>query len=455
MNSSPLRTCRGLMNCAGKPFVCYAVKQVVVFFAVFIITANAAEGQDSASVDYSFDASGFEKKPFEYSASIEAWPTLLLLNHQSPLYHLKYPADDSYADLYNSKIEGLGRYQYRQLLANVSGSFNIDYPRYEDTIGTGFTLYEGYLKYIPSTAFSITSGKRTFRWGKGYVYNPVAFAGRQKDLNNIDATLEGYWNLSIDYTKSFTGPLSSLAASVTLLPVYKEINASYLPDRSVSTISQIYFLLLNTDIDLTFYFDDSHNFKTGTDFSRNIFPNWEVHSEWAYESNHDRIFFNNDSSTVMESKPANNFIAGTRYQTPFDAALILEYLYQGSGHTQKQMESMYHALEYANSGASTQTRYRILQVYNEEYSLQFNARNYAYCKLTYPDPFAQVYWTPSIYALVNGEDGSTTAGLELTYSRFKHLFFTGRTISFLGPTESEYGIRPVNIRFELRAKAMF
>ena len=214
--------------------------------SLFAVAPNIAKGQDSTAVDYSYDISAFEKKPLEYSASIEAWPTLLSLNNQSPLYRLKYHTGTAYADIYNCKLEGLARFQHRQFFANISGALNVDYPRYEDTLGTQLTLYEGYFKYTPFSTLSIFTGKKTFRWGKGYAYNPVAFAGRPKDLNNIDATLEGYWSFSLDYTKSFDGALSSITASSALLPVYKELNSDFLPDRSLAAIAQIYCLLLNT-----------------------------------------------------------------------------------------------------------------------------------------------------------------------------------------------------------------
>ena len=70
-------------------------------------------------------------------------------------------------------------------------------------------------------------------------------------------------------------------------------------------------------------------------------------------------------------------------------------------------------------------------------------------------PFNFVYFTPSIYTIVNILDHRMMAGLEMTYSRSRNLLFTGRFIAFLGRNESEYGSKPVHHRIELRAKWSF
>ena len=38
------------------------------------------------------------------------------------------------------------------------------------------TFYEAYASVKPSDSLKIDAGKKTLKWGKGYAWNPVAFA---------------------------------------------------------------------------------------------------------------------------------------------------------------------------------------------------------------------------------------------------------------------------------------
>ena len=251
------------------------------------ICSAASEAADSTKVAvYSFDTSGFKAKPLDASVSVELYPTLILYDSANPLYSLKFETGNrSYADNYNLKTEAYLQYQHKSLLAFVSGVVNSAYIRQDDSLSWNNKIYEGYLKYTPNPLLSLLVGKRLFQWGKGYAFNPVSFAGRLKDLNDIDANLEGYWNLSFEYIKSLDSPIASIALTGALLPVYDLINKDYLPDTTLAGIAKLYMLLLNTDVDMCFFAHNRSDFKTGVDFSRNIFPDWEIHGEWAFIKN--------------------------------------------------------------------------------------------------------------------------------------------------------------------------
>ncbi len=61
----------------------------------------------------------------------------------------------------------------------------------------------------PLTSVKIDIGKKTLKWGKGYAWNPVAFADRPKDPDDPEQAMEGYIIASTDFIRSFDGPLKN------------------------------------------------------------------------------------------------------------------------------------------------------------------------------------------------------------------------------------------------------
>jgi hypothetical protein len=420
--------------------------------------ANKSLAADSTSTtDYSFDTSGLSVKPFDASASVEFYPSLVYYNKNSPLYLFKFgPTNQSTSDVYNLKTQAYLQYQRKAFLAFISGSLYGTYLRQDDSLSCNGKIFEGYLKYTPDASLSFLLGKRLFQWGKGYAFNPVSFAGGMKDINDIDATLEGYWNISFEYVKSLDLPVSSIALNVALLPVYAIVNQNYLPDSSIAGLAQLYMLVKNTDIDLYFFADNRQDIKTGFDLSRNVTPDWEVHGEWAYVNNSSSTVFSNESTMVHLSHPANNLVVGTRYLAPFNTTFILEYLHIGSGYTQDEMHSYWKSVNSATASANPQRIQSVLQATSNYFNSQFITTDYVFLKASHPDPFNFVYFTPSIYAVVNILDRSMMAGLEMTYSRSRNLLFTGRYITFIGNSESEYGgSKSAQHRIDVRAKWSF
>ena len=433
-----------------------AFRYWILIYCIVIFSA-ASEAADSTEVAvYSFDTSGFKAKPLDASASIELYPTLILYDRTAPLYSLKFRTGNrSNTDNYNLKTEAYLQYQHKPFLAFVSGVLNGAYIRQDDCLSWNNKIYEGYLKYTPNPSLLLLVGKRLFQWGKGYAFNPVSFAGRSKDLNDIDAKLEGYWNLSFEYVKSLDSPISSVALTGAFLPVYDLVNKDYLPDTTLAGIAQLYMLLLNTDVDMCFFADNRSDFKTGVDFSRNIFPDWEIHGEGAFIKNSSSTVFADESTMVNQSHPAYNLVAGTRYLAPFNTTFILEYLHVGSGYSRDEMSGYYKAINYANASGDPQRIQSILGVSTKYYSAQFITTHYVFFKASHPDPFNFVYFTPSIYAIVNILDRSMMAGSEMTYSRSRNLLLTGRYVAFFGDNETEYGSKLAQHRVELRAKWSF
>jgi hypothetical protein len=397
-----------------------------------------------------------EKKPLEMTASIELWPALTLTNMQSPMYALKYGREGKrYSDAYSIKSEGSARYQLGALLAAAAGALGSGYVRIDDTVSYYARLYECYLKYSPVTAFSVETGKELFKWGKGYSFNPVAFAARPKDLNDLDATLEGYWAAAIEFIGSCDEPLSTIALTGVVVPAYRRLNEGYLSDRNVAGMVQAYFLLLNTDTDAYLYGDSKTTYKAGGDMSRNIIPEWEVHAECVWPS--DKVIVSYDTGMTITSRiqPVWETVVGTRYLAPINTTFIVEYLHTGGGHVKREMDAYYNAIENARQSADPTDRRMVIKNGAQYYGGQFTMTDYLYLKASYPDPFNIVYLTPAVYAIVNINDGSLMGGAEGTYTRFRRMGFTFRYVAFAGGARSEYGMKQAQHKIELRFRSVF
>jgi len=425
-------------------------------FCFWLVFAPGAWGGAAWAQDYSFDTSGLDKKSFDRAASIELWPTLVLFNRSSALYSLRYKNENpAYTDVYRLRAEAGGQYQYKSILASASGSLNAFYQHLDDSLSSDAKLYECYFKYSPDVSFSLLAGKKTFRWGKGYAYNPVSFAGRPRDLNDMDAALEGYWNLSAEYIRSFAGRLSTIAITGAMLPVYGSLNEGFLRDRTLAGVTQLYFLFLDTDIDGCLFADSRNEYRAGVDFSKNMFPNWEIHGEWAYVPEYHSTFFADETTLARGARNSHNLVLGTRYLAPSNTTFILEYLHLGGGFTSDQMNTYYRALGSSQASENPAASRAILQNSTKYYDGQFIMTDYLYLRVSHPDPFMLVYFTPAAYTTVNLVDGSLMAGFEIAYSRLSHLLLTARCVAFAGSHESEYGLRQAQQRIELRGKWSF
>src|SRR4030042_4097882 len=105
--------------------------------------------------------------------------------------------------------------------------FNQDVNNTHQGLSSDGTIYEGFLSLKPSNSYSLDMGKKVFKWGKGYAWNPVSFIDRPKDPNDPDLALEGFWTLSGDYIRSFSGPLKTFSFTPVLLPVVTGINEDF------------------------------------------------------------------------------------------------------------------------------------------------------------------------------------------------------------------------------------
>ena len=405
--------------------------------------------------NYSFDFEEFEKKPYEYVGNLQIQSDFSQLNNSSNLYKLSFlnKEDKDYWDSYFSSLQLKGSYEISKFKFSADIKDKITYNT-NNEFENNFSIYESFLNTSLSTNFDFQIGKKSVKWGKGYIWNPVSFAGRQKDVNDVDTGLEGFWMLKLNFVKSFSGILQNFSFSPVIIPITKEINDDFSDDENISFILNNYFLIADTDFDSYIFFEDTKFIKFGLDFARNILANWEIHAEYVFKKNIIQNSLNPDFSIEEETTDAHDYLFGTRILFNTNTTIILEYLHNDSGLNEEQMENFYDAINSAISNDLTLLP-TIKSYQSEDLTGQFLMKDYIYAKFSHPEPFDILYFTPSAFVLYNLMDNGKMIGGEFNYSRFNNINIKFKYNLLFGDSKSEFGGKISSKKLSLQIDYVF
>ena len=407
------------------------LKKTILLFTFVTIILSAQE--------YSFDFEEFKKTPYEHIGIFKMQSDISKLNNSSDLYKLSFfnKEEKDFWDSHYASIQLRGSYEISKFKFTLNLKDKLFYTS-NDEFENDFSIYESFLNLNLSTNFDFQLGKKSVKWGKGYIWNPVSFVGRQKDINDIDAGLEGFWMFKFNYVKSLSGILQNFSISPVIIPVNKKINANFSDDDNINFILNNYFLIADTDFDTYLFYENSEFKKFGADFARNILANWEIHAEYVFEK--DVITNSLNSNFIVGSMVDNShkYLFGTRILFETNTTVILEYLHNDSGLDKEQMTNFYDAIDSAIS--ENPALFPIIKDYQfENFTNQFLMKDYLYFKFSHPEPFNVLYFTPSIFVLYNLNDNSKMIGVEFSYSRFNNLNLKLKYNSLSGNLNSEFG----------------
>jgi len=395
------------------------VKKLLVCFLFLISFSIFAEQEE-----YSFDVDEFKKKPYEFVGKLRIQPEFMFLNTSSRLYSLLFldKESENFMDSHGGFIQLKGSYEISRFKLYADIKNLLQYTK-ENEVENTFYIYESYINFDISKSFSIKAGKSSTKWGKGYVWNPVSFASRPKDITNVEEGLEGFWMLKFDYVKALSGLIKNFSISSVIIPVSSNINNDFCKEEGINFILNTYFLIGNYDLGFYIFLNNNKSYKFGVDFARNILENWEIHGEYVYEK------------TI---NPVHKFLLGTRLLLTTDTTIIFEYLHNGSGLIENQMIDFYNKIDFVISG--DRSYLPEVQKFQSDYlSSQFSLKNYMYLKISQPEPFNILYLTPSIFTLYNIADQSLMIGGEFIYKRFDNLDLKLRYNFLSGGTYTEFG----------------
>ncbi|OPY92807.1 MAG: hypothetical protein A4E73_00743 [Syntrophaceae bacterium PtaU1.Bin231] len=438
-------------------FAGYALGMLIL--AACVAATLSAPQALHAEEPYTFDSSEIEKKPYHFGGYLEARPVNYWSDTDAALYKLKFYNRDEGRTLqeFNLKLQLEGSYE--QDMARLYFKTNTNYKNSYLGSDEQSTFYEAYGTLKPSDSFKADAGKRTFKWGKGYAWNPAAFIDRPKDPEDPEVGLEGFIGLSADYVKSFSGPLKTLAVTPVLIPVTGEINKEFGRKDYLNLAGKLYVLLYDTDIDLMFLTGGSKTTRYGADFSRNITTNWEIHGEFAYILDYQRTFIDRSGRIHSDEYNAVSYLAGTRYLTARDTTFIFEFYHNGTGFMDNEVQDYF---GYINDGYQTYLTtgndaalQRAVTLTESTYGRINPMRDYLYLRIVQKEPFDILYFNPAVTTILNLNDGSFSLSPEIVYTRIKNLELRLKASFIVGSTDTEYGEKPNDYRLELRAGYYF
>ncbi|MBI4502607.1 MAG: hypothetical protein HY700_15785 [Gemmatimonadetes bacterium] len=399
-----------------------------------------------------------KRKPYTVGGFLETRPTVLWLDTGAALYQLRW--HDSAGKHTTTQLNQ--QFLLDAALRRGAWSFNsrsvVDVDQAGDWSAHA-TSYEANLSFKPSPSFTLDLGKKRQTWGKGYVWNPVAFVDRPKNPDDPTLAQEGFLVLAADYIRSFDGPLQTVSVTPVLIPVYRHLNAAYGRTGRVNAAGKLYLLLYDTDIDLLFLAGGSRPSRVGFDLSRNITSNFEVHGELAFI--HDRIRSTVDGQGQMSQTvgDATSYLLGLRYLTRSETTLILDYYHAGTGFTTAEMRDFFAFVgtaydRYLASGDAARLT-QAAKAAELGYGGINPMRDYAYLRVSQPDAFGVLYFTPAAYSVFNLADRSFSLTQEMMYKLFTNLELRSQVNLITGARGTEFGDKQGNVRVELRVRYYF
>ena len=428
-------------------------------FLIVLLFFLGGVSRPAQAGEYNFDPGETEKKPYHFGGYLEFRPVLNGLDKNAALNQVKFYNQNvgNILGETNGKLQLEGSLErgIARLFARVNTEIQSSYQGFSEKT----TLYEGFLSVKPSSALVLDAGKKTMKWGKGYAWNPVAFLDRPKNPDDPDLALEGYGVFSVDYTKSFDGPLKTVSLTPVLVPVGDSINEDFGNRFYLNFAGKLYLLLYDTDLDLTFLSGGSRTPRVGLDFSRNITTNLEVHGEWAWTSDAKKTAVDSNGKPSISSADAQSYLLGLRYLSPQDTTVIFEYYRNEAGFTVRETEAYFsfvHAAYDLYRRTGNEVPIQRAATFSQGLYGRFTPmQNYLYLRITQKEPGDILYFTPAVTGIYNLDDQSFSLSPELLYAGWTNWEFRLKGTYLSGAQLTEFGEKANDYRVELRIRYYF
>jgi len=407
--------------------------------------------------EFSFDLEEIEKKALQTGGFLELRGTHMDINQDSVFSNLNLSDPDiSTIDQIFGSVQLDGSYEH----GITSLNWTLKAAVQQDTLGWSDTadIFSAYLSVKPAPSATLTLGKKSYKWGKGYAWNPVGFINRSKDPNNPDEALEGYITAESDLIKSYQGTLQTAALTLAVLPVWEDINDDFGKRDNVNLAAKLYLLYMDTDIDVMFLTGNSRSNRVGLDFSTNLAPHFEIHGELAYIPELSKVVLKDDNSSSLEENSALSTLLGIRYLFDNDVTAIIEYYFNGGGYSEEEMDRFYQLAETGfteDSALGSILLDKAREMSLKGYGRPQPGRQYLYAKFTRKEPFDILYFTPGITTIFNLEDESYSISPEGVYSGFTNWEFRLRLSLINGGKFTEFGEKINSNKVELRVRYFF
>jgi len=423
--------------------------KVFVILICFLIVSTVSYAEN-----YSFEIPEVEsrKEILELSGNLDVKYSILRSRESSPLYNLQY-YNQQLSDIlssYRMEFYLNGDYQTRDIGVHLK-----THSEYYNDTQTDFNAFELYGDLNFSVNSSLLLGKKMHNWGKGYAFNPVGYVNPRKDPENPELLQSGIFSISYQYSKSFqTELIKNATFDLIVIPSAKTINNKISELENTDIAGKLYFLLHDTDIDFLWYYCKINSKNIGFDFSRNILPNLEIHGEFSWFYNRP-FFFTSNNTIKSENIDGSSSLLGLRWLNRWNITTILEYYHNGAGLNKKEFENYNNFLINAAVSENSNSISNAMNMSKNYFSGTNMMRNYLYLKVSWPEPFNLVYFTPSIYTIFNINDESSIVGIPLSYKPITNFEFILWPVFLTGNKNAEFGSKQYKSKFEIWMRFYF
>ncbi|MBA3003553.1 MAG: hypothetical protein FP813_06850 [Desulfurivibrio sp.] len=427
-------------------------------FRLLALALAIVPAQASAGDEYGFDLDEFEKKDKAWGGYAEFKWDRSDINQDGALSALNFYKDprssleslSSTLQLNGSYSRGVTTFNW---LVQATGS--------QDDLGwtDKADIFEGYASIKATPNLNMDIGKKVFKWGKGYAWNPVGFIDRVKDPNNPEEALEGYIGAGLDLVKSYDGALQTVALTTVALPAWRGVNEDFGVQDNVNLAAKLYLLYRDTDIDFLWYTGNSRSTRYGVDFSRNLASNLEVHGELAHVPNQTYKVLDESGQLTARETSDTSYLLGLRYLTENDLTAIVEFYHNDDGYTEGEMERFFQKVDtgsyqFVTTGDDTLLG-QVAVISESGYTKPQPGRDYLYTRVTQKEPWDILYFTPGVTIILNLDDESYSLSPEMLYTGFTNWEMRLRFSYLNGGRMSEYGEKQNSNKVEVRLRYFF
>ncbi|MBN1596271.1 hypothetical protein JW933_10125 [candidate division FCPU426 bacterium] len=424
------------------------MKRAMVLLGVLAVGAAA-----QAAEDYSFEvpAVASEKETFELGGNLDAAYTVFKSRKGSPLYALQYDGLELSGDLSSYRMELYlnGDYQTKDAGLRIR-----TYTEYYSDILTAISLYELYGSLNLSENSFLILGKKMYNWGKGYAFNPVGYVNPKKEPEDPELSQAGLLSMNYEYSKSFSWDyLKNMSLTIIAVSPEPGINDRLFELRHADWAGKLYLLLWDTDIDFMGYYSNTQPGKIGLDFSKNIYANLEIHGEYGRFKGQSKYSISDDGLQTGKHDGAT-YLLGFRWLNEWNLTVVAEYYHNSAGLTRKEFQNyagfLRNAADLGNTSAAT-----ALNVNRNYFSGNTLLCDYFYLKLSWPEPFHWIYFTPAFQIVYNIEDKSASISIPVSYKPMTNVGFLFWPTFLTGGEDTEFGSKPYEMKLEMCAGYYF
>jgi hypothetical protein len=433
-----------------------ALRELLRFWPLVLLFSVASA---QAAEEYSFDASEFEKKPFELGGYVELKQERFSFNRSGAFYKLNTfnQPQREHLDRTTGTLQLTGK--LRQGIGTFDFRTNSSLQRDQLVHGDDHAIYDAAYSIRPHAGLTMEAGKRALRWGKGYAFNPIGFVERPKDPNDPQLAREGFWMANSDLIFNPGGNLQTIAFTPVLLPVGNDVNSDFGASGHLNPAAKLYLLYRDIDIDFAWQGKGSRPARFGMDFSTNLASNFEIHGEWARIRRLTRQVTDSTGRVTTSVGDATSYLLGLRYLTASDTTYIAEYYRNGIGYSDQEFQQFYQLVNTAftqfDQTGSPVLLQKALALSRGSYGRPNPGRDYLYFRAQQKDTLGIVYFQAAITAMMNWQDRSYQVTPELSYTGVSNLELRLKVFMLQGGSATDFGEKQNSRKLELFARYYF